>query len=107
MKLKVILKVSGRLKRRFKMKYTKEDLDRLTDTDLTIIYQNKKNSNIKLFKLKNGNFSVYRYGTNIYESISERNAKIEFILITQTENKSKEYDFMESLNNIFGCKIFR
>ena len=89
------------------MKYTKEELDKLTDIDLAIIYQNKKNSNIKLFKLKNGNFSVYRYGNNVYESRSERNAKIEFILITQTKNKSKEYDFMENLNSIFGSKIFK
>ena len=89
------------------MKYTKEELDKLTDIDLAIIYQNKKNSNIKLFKLKNGNFSVYKYGNNVYESISERNAKIEFILVTQTENKSKEYDFMENLNSIFGSKIFK
>lgn len=89
------------------MKYTKEYLDKLTDIDLAIIYQNKKNNNIKLFKLKNGNFSVYRYGTNIYESKSERNAKIEFILVAQTEKKSKEYDFMENLNSIFGSKIFK
>ena len=89
------------------MKYTKEYLDKLTDIDLAIIYQNKKNNNIKLFKLKNGNFSVYRYGTNVYESRSERNAKIEFILVAQTENKSKEYDFMENLNSIFGSKIFK
>ena len=88
------------------MKYTKEYLDGLTDIDLAIIYKSNKNSNIKLFKLKNGNFSVYRYGINVYESRSERNAKIEFILVTQTETKSKEYDFMESLNNIFGSKIF-
>ena len=89
------------------MKYTKEELDKLTDIDIAIIYQNKKNSNIKLFKLKNGNFSVYRYGTNVYEGRSERNAKIEFILVAQTENKSKEYDFMENLNSIFGSKIFK
>ena len=89
------------------MKYTKEELDKLTDIDLAIIYQNKKNNNIKLFKLKNGNFSVYRYGTNVYESRSERNAKIEFILVAQTENKSKEYGFMENLNSIFGSKIFK
>lgn len=89
------------------MKYTKEDLDKLTDVDLAIIYQNKKNSNIKLFKLKNGNFSVYKYGNNIYESRSERNAKIEFILLAQTETKAKEYDFMENLNSIFGSKIFK
>ena len=89
------------------MKYTKEELDKLSDIDLAIIYQNKKNSNIKLFKLKNGNFSVYRYGTSVYESRSERNAKIEFILVAQTENKSKEYDFMENLNSIFGSKIFK
>ena len=89
------------------MKYIKEDLDKLTDIDLAIIYQNKKNSNIKLFKLKNGNFSIYKYGNNIYESRSERNAKIEFILITQTEKVSKEYDFMENLNSIFGSKIFK
>ena len=89
------------------MKYTKKDLDKLTDVDLAIIYQNKKNSNIKLFKLKNGNFSVYRYGNNIYESRSERNDKIEFILITQKEKVSKEYDFMENLNSIFGSKIFK
>ena len=89
------------------MKYTKEELDKLTDTDIAIIYQNKKNSSVKLFKLKNGNFSVYRYGTNVYESNSERNAKIEFILVAQTENKSKEYDFMENLNSIFGSKIFK
>ena len=104
MKLIVILEV---LERRIKMKYTKEELDKLTDIDIAIIYQNKKNSNIKLFKLKNGNFSVYRYGTNVYESRSERNAKIEFILVAQTENKSKEYDFMENLNSIFGSKIFK
>ena len=89
------------------MKYTKEELDKLTDIDIAIIYQNKKNSNIKLFKLKNGNFSVYRYGNNVYESKSERSAKIEFILVAQTENKSKEYDFMENLNSIFGSKIFK
>ena len=89
------------------MKYTKEDLYKLTDIDLAIIYQNKKNSNIKLFKLKNGNFSVYKYGNNVYESRSERNAKIEFILVAQSENVSKEYDFMENLNNIFGSKIFK
>ena len=89
------------------MKYTKEYLDKLTDIDLAIIYQNKKNSNIKLFKLKNGNFAVYKYETNVYESNSERNAKIEFILVAQTENKSKEYDFMENLNSIFGSKIFK
>ena len=89
------------------MKYTKEELDKLTDIDIAIIYQNKKNSNIKLFKLKNGNFSVYKYGKNVYESRSERNAKIEFILVAQTENKSKEYDFMENLNSIFGSKIFK
>ena len=89
------------------MKYTKEDLNKLTDVDLAIIYQNRKNSNIKLFKLKNGNFSIYKYGNNIYESRSERNAKIEFILVTQTENVSKEYDFMENLNSIFGSKIFK
>ena len=89
------------------MKYTKEELDKLTDIDIAIIYQNKKNSSIKLFKLKNGNFAVYKYETNVYESISERNAKIEFILVTQTENKSKEYDFMENLNSIFGSKIFK
>lgn len=89
------------------MKYTKEELDKLTDIDIAIIYQNKKNSNIKLFKLKNGNFSIYRYGTNVYESRSERSAKIEFILVAQTENKSKEYDFMENLNSIFGSKIFK
>ena len=89
------------------MKYTKEYLDKLTDIDIAIIYQNKKNSNIKLFKLKNGNFSVYKYGNNVYESKSERNAKIEFILVAQTENKSKEYDFMENLNSIFGSKIFK
>ena len=89
------------------MKYTKEELDKLTDIDLAIIYQNKKNSNIKLFKLKNGNFAIYKYGNNVYEGISERNAKIEFILIAQTENKSKEYDFMENLNSIFGSKIFK
>ena len=89
------------------MKYKKEELDKLTDIDIAIIYQNKKNSNIKLFKLKNGNFSVYSYGTNVYESRSERNAKIEFILVAQTENKSKEYDFMENLNSIFGSKIFK
>ena len=104
MKLIVILEV---LERRIKMKYIKEELDKLTDIDIAIIYQNKKNSNIKLFKLKNGNFSVYRYGTNVYESRSERNAKIEFILVAQTENKSKEYDFMENLNSIFGSKIFK
>ena len=74
---------------------------------MAIIYQNKKNSNIKLFKLKNGNFAVYKYETNVYESNSERNAKIEFILVAQTENKSKEYDFMENLNGIFGSKIFK
>ena len=89
------------------MKYTKEELDKLIDIDLAIIYQNKKNSNVKLFKLKNGNFSIYRYGTNVYESRSERSAKIEFILVAQTENKSKEYDFMENLNSIFGSKIFK
>ena len=89
------------------MKYIKEELDKLTDIDIAIIYQNKKNSNIKLFKLKNGNFSIYRYGTNVYEGRSERNAKIEFILVAQTENKSKEYDFMENLNSIFGSKIFK
>ena len=89
------------------MKYTKEELDKLTDIDIAIIYQNKKNSSVKLFKLKNGKFSVYRYGTNVYESRSERNAKIEFILVAQTENKSKEYDFMENLNSIFGSKIFK
>jgi hypothetical protein len=89
------------------MKYTKEELDKLTDVDLAIIYQNKKNSNIKLFKLKNGNFSVYKYGNNVYESRSERNAKIEFILVAQSENVSKKYDFMENLNNIFGSKIFK
>ena len=89
------------------MKYTKEELDKLTDIDLAIIYQNKKTSSVKLFKLKNGNFSIYRYGTNVYESRSERNAKIEFILVAQTENKSKEYDFMENLNSIFGSKIFK
>ena len=89
------------------MKYKKEELDKLTDIDIAIIYQNKKNSNIKLFKLKNGNFSVYKYGNNVYESRSERNAKIEFILVAQTENKSKEYDFMENLNSIFGSKIFK
>ena len=89
------------------MKYTKEELDKLTDIDLAIIYQNKKNSNIKLFKLKNGNFAVYKYETNVYESNSERNAKIKFILVAQTENKSKEYDFMENLNSIFGSKIFK
>lgn len=89
------------------MKYSKEELDKLTDVDLAIIYQNKKNGNIKLFKLKNGNFSVYKYGTNVYESRSERKAKIEFILLAQTENKSKEYDFMENLNSIFGSKIFK
>ena len=89
------------------MKYTKEYLDKLTDIDIAIIYQNKKNSNIKLFKLKNGNFSIYKYGNNVYESRSERNAKIEFILVAQTENKSKEYDFMENLNSIFGSKIFK
>lgn len=89
------------------MKYTKEELDKFTDIDIAIIYQNKKNSNIKLFKLKNGNFSVYKYGNNVYESKSERNAKIEFILVAQTENKSKEYDFMENLNSIFGSKIFK
>ena len=89
------------------MKYTKEELDKFTDIDIAIIYQNKKNSNIKLFKLKNGNFSVYKYGNNVYESRSERNAKIEFILVAQTENKSKEYDFMENLNSIFGSKIFK
>ena len=89
------------------MKYTKEELNKLTDIDLAIIYQNKKNSNIKLFKLKNGNFSIYKYETNVYESMSERNAKIEFILVAQTENKSKEYDFMENLNSIFGSKIFK
>lgn len=89
------------------MKYTKGYLDKLTDVDLAIIYQNRKNSNIKLFKLKNGNFSIYRYGTNIYESRSERNAKIEFILVAQTESNAKEYDFMENLNNIFGSKIFK
>ena len=89
------------------MKYTKEYLDKLTDIDIAIIYQNKKNSNIKLFKLKNGNFSIYRYGTNVYESRSERNAKIEFILVAQMENKAKEYDFMENLNSIFGSKIFK
>jgi hypothetical protein len=95
------------LKRRIEMKYTKEDLYKLTDVDLAIIYQNKKNSNIKLFKLKNGNFSVYKYGNNVYESRSERNAKIEFILVAQSENKTKEYDFMENLNSIFGSKIFK
>ena len=89
------------------MKYTKEELDKLTDIDLAIIYQNKKNSSVKLFKLKNGKFSIYRYGNNVYESMSERSAKIEFILVTQTENKSKEYDFMENLNSIFGSKIFK
>ena len=89
------------------MKYTKEELDKLTDVDLAIIYQNRKNNNIKLFKLKNGNFSVYKYGNNVYESRSERSAKIEFILVAQTENKSKEYDFMENLNSIFGSKIFK
>ena len=89
------------------MKYTKEELDKLTDIDLAIIYQNKKNSNIKLFKLKNGNFAIYKYETNVYEGRSERNAKIEFILVAQTENKSKEYDFMENLNSIFGSKIFK
>ena len=89
------------------MKYTKEYLDKLTDIDLAIIYQNKKNSSVKLFTLKNGNFSVYRYGTNVYESRSERNAKIEFILLVQAENKAKEFDFMENLNNIFGSKIFK
>ena len=89
------------------MKYTKEELDKLTDIDIAIIYQNKKNSNIKLFKLKNGNFSIYKYGNNVYESRSERNAKVEFILVAQTENKSKEYDFMENLNSIFGSKIFK
>ena len=89
------------------MKYTKEYLDKLTDIDLAIIYQNKKNSSVKLFKLKNGNYAIYRYGTNVYESRSERNAKIEFILVAQTENKSKEYDFMENLNSIFGSKIFK
>ena len=89
------------------MKYTKEELDKLTDVDLAIIYQNRKNSNIKLFKLKNGNFSIYKYGTNVYESISERNAKIEFILVAQSEKVSKEYDFMENLNSIFGSKIFK
>ena len=89
------------------MKYTKEELDKLTDVDLAIIYQNKKNSNIKLFKLKNVNFSIYKYGTKIYESRSERNAKIEFILVAQTEKVSKEYDFMENLNSIFGSKIFK
>ena len=89
------------------MKYKKEELDKLTDIDIAIIYQNKKNSNIKLFKLKNGNFSIYKYETNVYESRSERNAKIEFILVAQTENKSKEYDFMENLNSIFGSKIFK
>ena len=89
------------------MKYTKEELDKLTDIDIAIIYQNKKNSSIKLFKLKNEKFSIYRYGTNVYESRSERNAKIEFILVAQTENKSKEYDFMENLNSIFGSKIFK
>ena len=89
------------------MKYTKEELDKFTDIEIAIIYQNRKNSNIKLFKLKNDNFSVYRYGNNVYESRSERNAKIEFILVAQTENKSKEYDFMENLNSIFGSKIFK
>ena len=89
------------------MKYTKEELDKLTDIDIAIIYQNKKNSSVKLFKLKNGNFSIYKYETNVYESRSERNAKIEFILVAQTENKSKEYDFMENLNSIFGSKIFK
>ena len=89
------------------MKYTKEELDKLTDIDIAIIYQNKKNSNIKLFKLKNGSFSIYKYGNNVYESRSERNAKIEFILVAQSEKVSKEYDFMENLNNIFGSKIFK
>ena len=88
-------------------KYMKEELDKFTDIEIAIIYQNRKNSNIKLFKLKNGNFSVYRYGNNVYESRSERNAKIEFILVAQSEKVSKEYDFMENLNNIFGSKIFK
>lgn len=89
------------------MKYTKEELEKLTDEDLAIIYQNKKSSIIKLFKLKNGKFAVYNNGNKVYESISERNAKIEFILVAQSENKAKEYDFMENLNNIFGSKIFK
>lgn len=81
------------------MKYKKEDLIELTDSSLSEIYRENKNISIKLFKLKNGKFAVYKNGSNVYESISERNAKIEFILLAQKENN----DLFESIfGNIFN-----
>lgn len=85
------------------MIYTKEVLNNKTDLELKVIYHNHKNDKTKLFKLKSGNFAIYKNGVNLYENKSERSAKIEFILLTQ---KDRGYDFGDELNKAFGSDIF-
>lgn len=90
------------------MIYTKEKLDQMLDSELAVVYHNHKNSDIKLFKMKSGNFAIYKFGNNVYENRSERNCKIEFILLVQSnKSKSSGGDFGDIFNEIFGTKIWK
>jgi len=59
---------------------------------------NYKNDKIKLYKLKSGSFLIRENVSNVFESRSERDCKIEFILLCQSRNIKKE----NTLDNIFS-----
>ena len=79
--------------------YKRDELNELIDIELTEIYRTLKNERTKLFKLKNGSFAIYESGSSIYESKSQRNCKIEFILKVQNKKSSKIDDIF---GDIFG-----
>lgn len=80
----------------------------MLDTEIDNIYKDKKNDYLKLFVLKNGNYAVYYYGANIFESHSKRISMIEFILQCAIKKLDKgsydnmDYNNVDYLKNLFG-----
>lgn len=85
------------------MGFTREALNNMLDIEIDSIYKNMKNDKLKLYKLKNGNYSVYYNGSNIFESPSLRVSKIEFILQCVRKGIGKnDSDSVDYLKNLFG-----
>lgn len=82
--------------------HTRKTLSELIDLDLSKIYKEFKNDKIKLYKLKSGRFSIRENVSNVFESRSERDCKIEFILLCQGRDTKKENPFDNIFSEMFG-----
>ena len=79
--------------------YQRSDLIKLIDNELLEIYRKVKSSQVKLYVMKSGKYSIKKSGSDIFVSNSKRDALIEYIVVVQSRKETKTEDIFES---IFG-----